>query len=456
MHLNFRTPLFLLEFLLVRTICCDAFTFLKSEVSTRVSSSSSKQSTQLFSKGFGKPPKGDEGKKIPLRGAEAAAALPAERRANLFQSLLRDLQIEGVPLLECDAASVETYQAACWTTLAEMSDDDEPSKNCLVMEKIPMSALMSFADDFATLKLQPRLMEYLPELNRFSIQVLGKGVGPALVFEASARTDDEKAEKDQRMGIESKTSEENATAALKSFVRRMVIAESACPYTKNEDIAPVGLEAKGVNPSNIGYRYGGSSDAAHAMAMFWTCICELQSFPQSEISTIVLSLPCIGAGMSNDSHTRFASVVELISRSLCMFRGDAMFGLVHFHPSYDRDAIFPSDKPAYGHLPPRDWLRPMLRLSGNDEAANNLTAEQLALSDYQRRSPHTAINILRTTQIAAAAGAKSIVDLQLDDSTTVKASGITTYSRNAIRLAEIGKPELDAAVHREVEMTWSK
>jgi hypothetical protein len=405
---------------------------------------------ELNAKGFAKS-SSDEGKQ-PVRGAEAAASLSPE---HVFQSLMRDLQIEGVPLLECDAASVETYQAAVWTTMAEMSDSDKASKNCLVFEKIPMSALIAFADDVATLKLQPRMMNYLPELERFSVQVVGKGAGPALVFDATERTAEEIIERETRTFSEASITEKSATSALKSFVDRVVIAEAACPYTKNADSAPVGLESKGVNPASVGYRYGGSSDAAHALASFWTCICELQSLPESDLSTVVLSLPCIGPGKSDEALNRFATVVELISRILCMFRGDAMFGLVHFHPAYNRDAIFPNDKPAYGHLPPRAWLRPMLRMNNNESAATSLTDDQLALSDYQRRSPHTAINILRTTQIAAAAGAKSIVDLQLDDSSTVKASGILTYSRNAIRLAEIGKGTLDEALDQEMEMARS-
>jgi len=95
----------------------------------------------------------------------------------------------------------------------------------------------------------------------------------------------------------------------------------------------------------------------------------------------------------------------------------------------------------------------MMRLNGNSAEADSLTDGDLALSDYQRRAPHTAINILRVNQLeAASVGAKSVVDLQLDDGTTEKASGITTYSRNAIRLASQGEDELRAALERELAM----
>ena len=60
--------------------------------------------------------------------------------------------------------------------------------------------------------------------------------------------------------------------------------------------------------------------------------------------------------------------------------------------------------PAYGHLPPTSWLRPMLKMGGHGPRAEELTDDDLQLSNYQRRAPHTAINILRMTQVNAAAG----------------------------------------------------
>ena len=167
----------------------------------------------------------------------------------------------------------------------------------------------------------------------------------------------------------------------------------------------------------------------------------------------MLSLPAIGAGTSKESLTRFTAVVELISRNLCLFRGDDVFGLVHFHPAYDRMMIHPIDKPAYGHLPPRSWLRPMMNMNGNVDEANTLTEEDLELSDYQRKAPFTSINILRVNQLNAANGAKSIVDLEVEDGVFEKASGITTYSRNAIRLAGVGKETLEAGMQADIAIS---
>lgn len=377
------------------------------------------------------------------------ASMSEEEKANLFQTLLRDLQIEGVPLLGCDATAVHTMSAALWTTMAEISENDEESKVCLVMESIPTGALKAFVEDFTVLKTQDRLMMYLPELRRFSISLVGKGVGPAFIIETSTRTEDELSEKNAR----SKNFEEDkCTESLKSFIDRVVVGEQACPYTKSVDIAATGLEPRGVNPGPVAYRYDGTSDACGAVGAFWTCVCELLSKPESDISTTMLSLPAIGTGTDTAAQTRFAAVVELVSRNLCLFRGDDVFGLVHFHPAYDRTLIHPVDKPAYGHLPPQPWLIPMMKMNGNTAEAESFTDEMLALSDYQRRAPFTSINILRVNQLNAAAGAKSIVDLEVGDGVVEKASGISTYSRNAIRLAGLGKDVLQAGVDADIAM----
>jgi len=376
-----------------------------------------------------------------------------ERKQNLFQSLLRDLQIEGVPLLGCDANQVHTMSAALWTTMSELSENDEEQRACLVLEDIPIGALQAFVDDFLVLKTQGRLMANLKEMSRISVSLVGKGVGPALLIETTTRTEEEKAEKNARAAAVGNPDEGKCTAAVKQFVDRMVIKEQTCPYTKTPDIAGVGLEAQGVTPSAVAYRFSATTDACGALSAFWNSVCELIATPENQLSTTLLSLPGIGSGQSAEAHDRFAAVVEIVGRYLCLYRGDGMFGLVHFHPAYERNLIEPKNSAAYGHLPPQSWLRPMLTKSGNLNEAENFTDEQMDHSNYQRRSPHTVINILRVSQLNAAAGPLSIFDLDLGDGKTEKASGLVTYTRNAIRLGNIDKATLDAAVDAEVAMT---
>jgi hypothetical protein len=278
-----------------------------------------------------------------------------DRRSDLFQSLLRDLQIEGVPLLGCDADQVSTLNAAVWTTMAELGDADDEGRACLVMENVPTSALLAFAEDFTVLKTQDRLASRLPELRRFSVSVLGKGLGPALLIETERRTVAEQLMREDKRAVERTFDEGKTIAALRSFVGRVVVGLEACPYTKSVDVSASGLESRGVVPGPVGYRYSPTTDACMAMSMFWNCVCEMMSVPEPNLSSIMLSLPGISTGADRASHDRFAAVVELAGRYLCLYRGDGAFGLVHFHPAYDRSIIHPLDKPSYGHLPPISW-----------------------------------------------------------------------------------------------------
>lgn len=233
-------------------------------------------------------------------------------------------------IFEQDADQAHTFSAALWTTLSEISESDDGQKMCVVFEKIPMSGLASFIEDFSVLKMQQRLMEDLPEFERLSVSLLNKGVGPALVIESAPRSEEEVTQKVERTAIEGIIDEARAELALKSFVNRLVVGEEACPFTKNSEIAGVGLEKKGIKAGPVGYRFGRSSDACAALAVFWSSICELMATPEDELSTILLSLPAIATGTTVEAHNRFAAVVEIIGRYLFLFKGAEIFGLGKF------------------------------------------------------------------------------------------------------------------------------
>jgi len=95
-------------------------------------------------------------------------------------------------------------------------------------------------------------------------------------------------------------------------------------------------------------------------------------------------------------------------------------------------------------------VRPMMKMGGHEAEADQLSDEELSLANYQRRAPHTAINILRMSQVNAAAGPKSIVDLDLGNGRTEKASGITLYTRNTLRMARLGKETLQLDLDKEI------
>lgn len=195
--------------------------------------------------------------------------------------------------------------------MAEVGSANDENKVCMILESIPVSALLAFAEDFTVLKTQERLMQQLPELRRFSVSVLGNGF-PALIIETEKRTDEEKLLAEAHRTLETTFDEAKTVSALKSFINRVVVNENMCPYTKDADISATGLEMRGVAPGAVGYRFSPTTDACMVMSSFWNIVCEMMSVPEDELSSVMLSLPGIGMGESRDAHDRFAAVVELV------------------------------------------------------------------------------------------------------------------------------------------------
>ena len=103
----------------------------------------------------------------------------------------------------------------------------------------------------------------------------------------------------------------------------------------------------------------------------------------------------------------------------------------HFSPVYDRDQIHPKDEGAYGHLPPTNKLRSILKESGKEEEASTLTDDELVLQNYLRKSPLPAVTIRR--------GPK----LQVEDS---------SYAANLIKLVGEGKESLQSSLDAELKL----
>lgn len=343
-----------------------------------------------------------------------------------------------------DADQVQTFQAAMWTTMAEFSEQDEEQKACMIFESIPIDALRSFVDDFTMLKTQDRLMRHLPELERFSLSLVGKGVGPAILIESSNKT------VVHDMSEELIFDTNRVNAAMKMFVDRMNVNAAKFSLDNHE-------EDESQPPAPIGYRVCAFSDACHALSSFWNCICELSATPPDQLSSTILSCPLVARtetttdNNQEDSLQRFSSIAELLSRSLCLFRGDESFELAHCHPDYDRNLVYPADKPAHGHMPPLGWLRPMLRYDGKEKEAESLSDEDLAFSNYQRRAPVPAVWIQRAEVVEG----DGMIDLNVDG-VVVKASGVHTYAGNACRFAREGEDKLRQALEMEIAVAMDR
>jgi len=295
-------------------------------------------------------------------------------------------------------------------------------------------------------------MEFLPELDRVSLSLVGKGVGPAILIEIE-KPDELVVGVPQQQRQISQMEENKFVAAMKMFVDRVVVGLSVCPYMNFVDAAPAGLEDFSIEPAQVAYRVCGFSEVCHVLSSFWNCVCELLA-TEDAISSTVLVLPLAGDGGDGiDPLGRFGAISELISRSLCLYQGDAIFELLHFHPQYDRQLIFPADLPAHGHIPPLGYLRPMLRFDGRLEEADSFSDREIYLSNFQRRSPVPAVAIKRISMLDAATAkdpSGGLVELVLENGEPAPSSGIPTYSRNAVKLALEGEESLIAALEEEI------
>jgi hypothetical protein len=321
--------------------------------------------------------------------------LSDERKAALFQFLLRDLEVEGVPLLGVDATETHVFQAALWTTMAELSENDDEGKVCVIFESIPVGILRQFVDSFSALKTHHNdednnIADHLPELQRFSVSLVGKGIGPALIVQTEARTDEQKTAYSAMKQSSPTPDEIRWTAAMKMFVARMVRGINVAHHSSDDPSADN-------SQTSIAYRVVGSPDICDVVAGFWTSICELLSVSESQISSIVLSYPPPLQGDETERRDRFSAAADLITRMLFLYNGDKEFELVHLQPFYDRDSVSPRDKPVHGHLPPLELVRAMAKTAGLADDLDSLSDEQLALQNFQRRSPLPGVIIERAS-----------------------------------------------------------
>jgi hypothetical protein len=237
----------------------------------------------------------------------------AERRAELFQYLLRDLQIEGVPILSVDLPTESSplqravWQAALWTTMAELyvsattmtttlstADPEEnqpdalPSdvqKVCLVLEHVPVEHLQRWVDDFALWQgSREPYAQHLEEISMFQISLVGNGMGPAILI----TTNSSGLETVDRTTGSSKTTleEDQMIKEMQRFMERVLPARDdtdACHPSTSQS-----------SSRRILYRVCYFGDACHVMSAFWNAVCELEQQPPAESDGhIVLLVPNI-------------------------------------------------------------------------------------------------------------------------------------------------------------------
>jgi hypothetical protein len=85
-------------------------------------------------------------------------------------------------------------------------------------------------------------------------------------------------------------------------------------------------------------------------------------------------------------------------------------------------------------------------IQANGMEGSKLDDASLQKSNYQRRSPVSAVNIVRNSLLAD----PIIVDIELENGVVTQASGLEVYCRNTLALAAADERILEAAHHAEM------
>ena len=440
--------------------------------------------------------------------------LSEERKTRLFQYLLRDFQIEGTPLLSVDVTDVQTMQAALWTTLAELSEQQDQSENkaVLIFENMPIDTLRSWVDHFTSIQSQQQhITRLLPDLQRFHVSLVGKGVGPAILVETQNATDDDTTTTTTTTVSENAVSSDDAEdeeeeqmllkyqAAMKAFVNRMIITsfpDIAHPlYSQNVSSPSMLIRSTIVRGGREAQQQQQQQHVCHILSSFWNCICELSTItsPETESKSIMLLLPNdieekeedeertgkenkkqdvssstteSSVFSSSSSWARFVAVSELLSQSLSLFpptgHNNDYYSLSFFHPHYNRDDVLPQDKVAIGHIPPKSWLSALLdqqQQQGDKHVVSSTSEERhcvLQAYDYQRRSPIPAVLIkrctsLRESNVEEGEEEDGWVELFMDNGTqtTLSRRTVERYTQSALELSTKGLAQLQDELQSE-------
>jgi len=351
-----------------------------------------------------------------------------ERKSELFQFLLRDLEVEGTPLLGCEGVSEnKTLQGATWSVAGQLSENDYERKVCLVFEDIPIQDLQLFVDTFSTMKQKQRrthqqLENPLQDLQRFSMSLVGNGIGPALIVETQNRTTNEIETYHTMQEHDNETSsmllsnpimEHQWKTAMELFITRCL--PELLLENENEDVDEDENASSSSSSSSISYRFLGSSDVCDILSGYWNCICELETTDITKANSIVLSYPPPPPSSSDTTATalaRFAALSELLTTMNSLYEGQYQYRLHHIHPSYNRDEMNMmlsnnnNEEEQHhnintnGHLFPTHILREKLQKIVEQDMYTTdteliFTDEELQLQNYQRRSPLPGVIIQR-------------------------------------------------------------
>lgn len=223
---------------------------------------------------------------------------------------------------------------------------------------------------------------------------------------------------------------------MKSWVTRILVRMQICPFTKSNSKSGQGLGDFGVPVARIAYHYSSASKRQiyHLMADTWEAIFQMinaGSSGKDGISSILLAAP----EFDNNFRLWAGPIFAMLEANVCAASAEQLVGVVCFHPRY----VVPDGNswPGFGqmHSVPRlrKWLSEydeglLTEMSDSDIAAGGA---------WQRRTPHSTINVLRADQLEVAEGKR--------------VSG-SLYSLNIRKLYKTGFAKLDIDLKKDIHI----
>ena len=213
---------------------------------------------------------------------------------------------------------------------------------------------------------------------------------------------------------EDDTSADSAISATKDWVNNFLGKYRLCPYTSSISRAAVGLSSVDVPVGGVHIVDTGTAintiveqdaitraTATKLVSAFWSEVNLLMKSTEEEWATSLVLCPEYDADFES-----FADICDtVIEPTVLATRSTDVIGRAWFHPLYNADAIGHSGVIG-GHAVPHKMVYGFMKTLHSSSNANDdlLEYDELAMAnDKVRQTPHATINILRRSQLNAAA-----------------------------------------------------
>jgi hypothetical protein len=291
------------------------------------------------------------------------------------------------------ADNVQTL-ATLWRVASDCLAQDKAASVTAAFPKGNVKTVRRFVDLFEW------LMDYEASCVQIAFQQVDS-VPTITVTESSAKAG---LEREEEQGLLVTTNDQASAASIikrtKSWVRRILVDQGICPFTKSTKLSGQGLADVGVPVGSIAYHTSTASPQtiSELQADAWEAIyAMLQAGPagKSGISSILLAAPAF----DHDFDLWAGPVFCLLENGVLVADATDKVGVVCFHPEYRTPdgASFPG----FGHMHSVPRLEKWF--AETDTSERDLSSHEIAAGgSWQRRTPHATINVLRADQLAAA------------------------------------------------------